>query len=62
MPGLDEYAALTFTPNGQQALGLGQAVLSYDHDHGERLAQFDYLKRDGAEQEPMRPCLRIGSF
>lgn len=53
MPGLDEYAALTFTPNGQQALGLGQAVLSYDHDHGERLAQFDYLKRDGAEQEPM---------
>jgi hypothetical protein len=53
MPGLDEYAALTITPNGQQALILHGTVLSYEHEHGERLAQFEYLKRDGAEQEPM---------
>lgn len=53
MAGLDEYAALTITPNGQQALILHGTVLAYEHEHGERLAQFEYLKRDGAEQEPM---------
>lgn len=53
MPGLSEYAQLTYTPNGQQALLLGDTVERLDHDHSERLAQFEYLKRDGAEQEPM---------
>lgn len=53
MPGLDEYASLTFTPNGQQALDLSGAVLLFDHEHGQRLAQFELLKRDGAVLEPM---------
>lgn len=53
MAGLEEYAALSFTPQGQQALSLADMVLSYDHDHGQRLAAFEYLKRDGEELEPM---------
>jgi len=53
MPGLSEYAALSFAPKGQQALILANAVERYEHQHGQRLAQFEYLKRDGAEQEPM---------
>ena len=42
-----------FHPNGQQALDLSGAVLLYDHEHGQRLAQFEPLKRDGAVLEPM---------
>ena len=36
MPGLSEYAQLTYTPNGQQALLLGDTVERLDHDHSER--------------------------
>jgi prophage DNA circulation protein len=49
----DVYAAFSFTPNGQQTLLLNGALEACDDELGSRLASFEYLKRDGAEVEPM---------
>lgn len=47
------YQAFSFTPQGESALLLNGTLLSTDDEGGARLASFEYLKRDGAEQEPM---------
>lgn len=47
------YEAFSFTPQGEQALLLSGVLLSSEDDLGARLASFEYIKRDGAEQEPM---------
>lgn len=49
----DIYKAFTFTPNGKAALLLNGALEAYDHNISVRLASFEYLKRNGAEVEPM---------
>lgn len=49
----DSYQAFSFTPTGQQALLLAGSLEASDQEHGSRLAAFEYLKRDGAELEPM---------
>ena len=47
------YEAFSFTPQGEQALLLSGVLLSSEDEIGARLAAFEYIKRDGAEQEPM---------
>ena len=49
----DNYAAFSFTPRGQQTLLLAGVLEADDHELSQRLASFEYLKRDGAEVEPM---------
>lgn len=53
MPVADSYQAFSFTPEGQETLLLAGVLESFDHELGARLASFEYLKRDGAEVEPM---------
>ena len=56
------YEAFSFTPSGEQALLLSGVLLSSEDDLGARLASFEYIKRDGAEQEPMGAALRSLRF
>ena len=49
----DNYQAFSITPQGQSTLLLNGCLESSDDDLGSRLAQFEYLKRDGAELEAM---------
>lgn len=54
MPDLNEiYQAFSVTPSGHTTLLLAGALVSADDELGSRLAQFEYLKRDGAELEAM---------
>lgn len=49
----DNYAAFSFTPQGQQTLLLAGVLEALDDELAQRLASFEYLKRDGGEIEPM---------
>jgi len=49
----DNYQTFQFTPSGQSSLVLSGSLESYDHQIPIRMASFEYLKRDGAETEPM---------
>ena len=49
----DIYGAFSFTPNGGQTLLLSGALEASEDELTARLATFEYLKRDGAELEPL---------
>lgn len=49
----DIYGAFSFTPNGQQSLLLHGTLEASEDELTARLATFEYLKRDGAELEPL---------
>jgi len=48
-----ETFKLRFTPRDQTALDLSAALVSHNAAWGIKVATHSYLKRDGAEQEPM---------
>jgi hypothetical protein len=56
------YQTFQFTPSGQQALLLNGALESYEDSIPSRMANFEYLKRDGAETEPMGAGQKRFSF
>lgn len=56
------YQAFSVTPTGQQTLLLAGVLVSCDDELGSRLAQFEYLKRDGAELEAMGASAARFSF
>ncbi len=58
----DSYIAFSVTPEGLPALLLAGTLESSDDELGQRLASFEYLKRDGAEVEPMGAAQGRHSF
>lgn len=56
------YQAFSVTPSGQPTLLLAGMLVATDDDLGSRLAQFEYLKRDGAELEAMGASAARFSF
>lgn len=57
-----DAAAFSFTPSGQATLLLHGSLEALDDELGARLASFEYLKRDGAELEPMGAAQARFSF
>lgn len=58
----DFYSAFSFTPQGQQTLLLAGVLEALDDELAQRLASFEYLKRDGSELEPMGASAARFSF
>lgn len=58
----DFYTAFSFTPNGQATLLLNGVLEAVDDELRSRLASFEYLKRDGAEIEPLGAAQAHFSF